>query len=123
LREAFGGLPARQYRRFVLNAHINQMAITSSLVFLIQWPDVNLKPAITRTRIYWRPLDAITGPTNGHGTRHSYLTLRAAYENQMEGREPPLAMGAALRFLTQEVDALGIEVSNPWAWAQANDQI
>jgi hypothetical protein len=30
----------------------------------------------------------------------------------MEGREPPLAMGAALRFLSQEVDALGIEVSN-----------
>jgi hypothetical protein len=31
----------------------------------------------------------------------------------MEGREPPLAMGAALRFLSQEVDALGIEVSKP----------
>jgi hypothetical protein len=87
------------------------MAVTSSLVFLIQRSDVNPRPANTRTRIYWRPLDAITGPTDGHGTRHSYL---AAYEDQLEGREPPLAMGAALRFLGQEVDALGIEVSNPW---------
>lgn len=107
--------------RFVLNGHINQMAITSSLVFLIERSDVNPKPAITRTRIYWRPLDAITGPADGHETRRSYLTLRACYEDQMEGREPPLAMGAALRFLSQEVDALGIEVSNHWAWEKAND--
>jgi hypothetical protein len=33
--------------RFVLNARINQMAITSSLVFLIQRSDMNPKPAIT----------------------------------------------------------------------------
>ena len=40
----------------------------------------------------------------------------------MEDREPPWQY-AALRFLSQEVDALGIEVSNHLqaAWERAND--
>ena len=107
--------------RFVRDRQRHQLAITSSLVFLVQWSNVNPKPAITRTRIYWRPLEGPAEPINGHAAISRYVTLRAAYEDQMEGREPPLAMGAALRFLSQEVDALGIEVSNDWAWENSND--
>jgi hypothetical protein len=114
--------------RFVRDRQRHQLAVTSSLVFLVQWSDVNPKPAITRTRIYWRPLEGLTEPSDRHeAIRHEalsrYVTLRAAYEDQLEGREPPLAMAAALRFLSQEVDARGIEVPDamPWPLEQAND--
>jgi hypothetical protein len=109
--------------RFVRDRQRHQLAVTSSLVFLVQWSDVNPKPAITRTRIYWRPLEVPTEPINGHAAISRYVTLRAAYEDQLEGREPPLAMAAALRFLSQEVDARGIEVPDamPWPLEQAND--
>jgi hypothetical protein len=40
----------------------------------------------------------------------SYVTVRAVFEDQLEGREPPWAMPAALRFLSHEVEARGIEV-------------
>jgi hypothetical protein len=52
--------------RFVRDRQRHQLAVTSSLVFLVQWSDVNPKPAITRTRIYWRPLGSPTEPINGH---------------------------------------------------------
>jgi hypothetical protein len=109
--------------RFVRDRQRHQLAVTSTLVFMVQWSDLNPKPAITRTRIYWRPLEGITEPVNGHETIHRYVTLRAAYEEQLEGREPPLAMAAALRFLSQEVDARGIEVpdATPWPIEQGND--
>jgi hypothetical protein len=109
--------------RFVRDRQRHRMAVTSSLVFLVQWSDVNPKPAITRTRIYWRPLEGLPEPINGHEAISRYVTLRAAYEDQLEGREPPLAMAAALRFLSQEVDARGIEVPDamPWPLEQAND--
>lgn len=109
--------------RFVRDRQTQQMATTSSLVFWVQWSDVNPKPTVTRTRIYWRPLEGVAEPTNGHETIHRYVTLRAAYEEQLEGREPPLAMAAALRFLSQEVDARGIEVpdATPWPIEQGND--
>jgi hypothetical protein len=109
--------------RFVRDRQRHQMAVTSTLVFMVQWSDVNPKPAITRTRIYWRPLEGITEPVNGHETLRSYVMLRAAYEDQLEGREPPLAMAAALRFLSQEVDGLGIEVpdATPWPIEQGKD--
>jgi hypothetical protein len=109
--------------RFVRDRQRHRMAVTSSLVFLVQWSDVNPKPAITRTRIYWRPLEGLSEPINGHEAISRYVTLRAAYEDQLEGREPPLAMAAALRFLSQEVDARGIEVPDamPWPLEQAND--
>jgi hypothetical protein len=109
--------------RFVRDRQRHQMAVTSSLVFLVQWSEVNPKPAITRTRIYWRPLEGLPEPINGHEGISRYVTLRAAYEDQLEGREPPLAMAAALRFLSQEVDARGIEVPDtmPWPLEQAND--
>jgi hypothetical protein len=109
--------------RFVRDRQRHQLAVTSSLVFLVQWCDVNPKPAITRTRIYWRPLEGPTEPINGHEAISRYVTLRTAYEDQLEGREPPLAMAAALRFLSQEVDARGIEVPDamPWPLEQAND--
>jgi hypothetical protein len=110
--------------RFVRDRQRHQLAVTSSLVFLVQLSDVNPKPAITRTRIYWRPLDGPTEPINGHKAISRYVTLRAAYEDELEGREPPLAMAAALRFLSQEVDARGIEVRDalPWPRERANDQ-
>ena len=110
--------------RFVRDRLRHRMAVTSSLVFLVQWSDVNPKPAITRTRIYWRPLEGLTEPINGHEVISRYVTLRAVYEEQLEGREPPLALGAALRFLSQEVDARGIEVpdATPWPLEQANDE-
>jgi hypothetical protein len=109
--------------RFVRDRQRHQMAVTSSLVFLVQWSEVNPKPAITRTRIYWRPLEGLPEPINGHEGISRYVTLRAAYEDQLEGREPPLAMAAALRFLSQEVDARGIEVPDamPWPLEEAND--
>jgi hypothetical protein len=108
--------------RFVRDRQRHQMAVTSSLVFLVQWSNVNPKPAITRTRIYWRPLEGITEP-NGHETIYRYVMRRAAYEEQLEGREPPLAMAAALRFLSKEVDARRIEVPDaaPWPMENAND--
>jgi hypothetical protein len=108
---------------FVRERQRHQLAVTSSLVFLVQWSNVNPKPAITRTRIYWRPLDGPAEPINGHAAISRYVTLRAAYEDQLEGREPPLAMAAALRFLSQEVDARGIEVpeATPWPLEQANE--
>ena len=96
--------------RFVRDRQRHQLAVTSSLVFLVQWSQVNPKPAITRTRI-WRPLEGPAEPINGHAAINGYVTLRAAYEDQLEGREPPLAMAAALRFLSQELDAQGIEVA------------
>ena len=109
--------------RFVRDRQRHQLAVTSSLVFLVQWPDVNPKPAITRTRIYWRPVDGPAEQINDYAAISTYVTLRAAYEDQLEGREPPLSMAAALRFLGQEVDARGIEVpdSMPWPLEQAND--
>jgi hypothetical protein len=109
--------------RFVRDRQRHRLAVTSSLVFLVQWSDLNPKPAITRTRIYWRPLEGPAEPINGHSAISRYVTLRAAYEDQLEGREPPLAMAAALRFLSQEVDARGIEVPDamPWPLEQAND--
>jgi hypothetical protein len=109
--------------RFVRDRQRHRMAVTSSLVFLVKWSDVNPKPAITRTRIYWRPLEGLTEPINGHEAISRYVTLRASYEDLLEGREPPLAMEAALRFLSQEVDARGIEVPDamPWPLEQAND--
>jgi len=109
--------------RFVRDRQRHQLAVTSSLVFLIQWPEKNPKPAVTRTRIYWRPVDGLTEPNNGHDAIIRYVTLRAAYEDQLEGREPPLAMAAAIRFLSQEVDARGIEVPHavPWPREQGND--
>ena len=109
--------------RFVRDRQRHQLAVTSSLVFLVQWSNVNPKPAITRTRIYWRPLEGPTEPINGHAAISRYVTLRAAYEDQLEGREPPLAMAAALRFLSQEIDARGIEVPDamPWPLEHAND--
>jgi len=109
--------------RFVRDRQRHRMAVTSSLVFLVRWSDVNPKPAITRTRIYWRPLEGLTEPINGHEAISRYVTLRASYEDLLEGREPPLAMEAALRFLSQEVDARGIEVPDamPWPLEQAND--
>jgi hypothetical protein len=110
--------------RFVRDRLRHRMAVTSSLVFMVQWSDVNPKPAITRTRIYWRPLEGLPEPINGHEAISRYVTLRAVYEDQLEGREPPLALGAALRFLSQEVDARGIEVPDamPWPLEQANDE-
>jgi hypothetical protein len=119
--------------RFVRDRLRHRMAVTSSLVFLVQWSEVNPKPAITRTRIYWRPLEGLTEPINGHdpvsgyvalGAVSRYVMLRAVYEDQLEGREPPLAMAAALRFLGQEVKARGIEVSDamPWPVELANDE-
>lgn len=109
--------------RFVRDRQRHQLAVTSSLVFLVQWPDVNPKPAITRTRIYWRPVEGPAEQINDYAAISTYVTLRAAYEDQLEGREPPLSMAAALRFLGQEVDARGIEVpdSMPWPLEQAND--
>jgi hypothetical protein len=118
---------------FVRDRLRHRMAVTSSLVFLVQWPEVNPKPAITRTRIYWRPLEGLAEQINGHeppsgyvtlGAVSRYVTLRAVYEDQLEGREPPLAMAAALRFLGQEVEARGIEVPDamPWPLEQANDE-
>jgi hypothetical protein len=109
--------------RFVQDRQRHQLAVTSSLVFLVQWSDVDPKPAITRTRIYWRPLEGPAEQINGYAAISRYVTLRAAYEDQLEGREPPLAMAAALRFLSQEVDARGIEVPDamPWPLEQAND--
>jgi hypothetical protein len=109
--------------RFVRDRQRHRMAVTSSLVFLVQWSDVNPKPAITRTRIYWRPLEGLTEPANGHEGISRYVALRAAYEDLLEGREPPLAMATALRFLSQEVDARGIEVPDamPWPLEQANE--
>ena len=70
-----------------------------------------------------RPLEGPAEPINGHAAISGYVTLRAAYEDQLEGREPPLAMAAALRFLSQELDAQGIEVADamPWPLEQAND--
>ena len=109
--------------RFVRDRQRHRMAVTSSLVFLVRWSDVNPKPAITRTRIYWRPLEGLTESINGNEAISRYVTLRAAYEDQLEGREPPMAMAAALRFLSQEVDARGIEVPDamPWPLEEAND--
>ena len=109
--------------RFVRDRQRHQLAVTSTLVFMVQLSDLNPKPAITRTRIYWRPLEGMTEPVNGHETIHRYVTLRAAYEEQLEGREPPLAMAAALRFLSQEVDARGIEIpdATPWPIEQGHD--
>lgn len=123
-------LPALHFVRDRLR---HRMAVTSSLVFLVQWSEVNPKPAITRTRIYWRPLEGLTEPINGHepasgyialGAVSRYVTLRAVYEDQLEGREPPLAMAAALRFLGREVEARGIEVpdATPWPLEQAKDE-
>jgi hypothetical protein len=119
--------------RFVRDRLRHRMAVTSSLVFLVQWSEVNPKPAITRTRIYWRPLEGLAEQINDHGPPSGYVplgavsryvALRAVYEDQLEGREPPLAMAAALRFLGQEVEARGIEVSDamPWPLEQANDE-
>jgi hypothetical protein len=110
--------------RFVRDRLRHRMAVTSSLVFLVQWSDMNPKPAITRTRIYWRPLDGLTEPIDGHEPISRYVTLRAVFEDQLEGREPPLAMAAALRCLGQEVEARGIEVPDtmPWPLEQANDE-
>jgi hypothetical protein len=109
--------------RFVRERQRHQLAVTSSLVFLVQWPEVNPKPAITRTRIYWRPVEGLPEPNNGNDAIIRYVTLRAAYEDQLEGREPPLAMAAALRFLSQEVDGRGIDVPDalPWPHEQGND--
>jgi len=109
--------------RFVRDRQRHQLAVTSSLVFLVQWSDMNPKPAITRTRIYWRPVEGPAEQINDYAAISRYVTLRAAYEDQLEGREPPLSMAAALRFLGQEVDARGIEVpeSMPWPLEQAND--
>ena len=123
-------LPALHFVRDRLR---HRMAVTSSLVFLVQWSEVNPKPAITRTRIYWRPLEGLTEPTNGHdpvngyvplGAVSRYVMLRAVYEDQLEGREPPLTMAAALRFLGQEVEARGIEVPDAMAWPleEADDE-
>ena len=123
-------LPALHFVRDRLR---HRMAVTSSLVFLVQWSEVNPKPAITRTRIYWRPLEGLTEPTNGHdpvngyvplGAVSRYVMLRAVYEDQLEGREPPLTMAAALRFLGQEVEARGIEVPDamPWPLEEADDE-
>jgi hypothetical protein len=123
-------LPALHFVRDRLR---HRMAVTSSLVFLVQWSEVNPKPAITRTRIYWRPLEGLKEPTNGHdpvngyvalGAVSRYVMLRAVYEDQLEGREPPLTMAAALRFLGQEVEARGIEVPDamPWPLEEADDE-
>jgi hypothetical protein len=115
-------LPALHFVRDRLR---HRMVVTSSLVFLVQWSDVSPKPAITRTRLYWRPLEGLPEPLLGHEAIIRYVNLRAVYEDQLEGREPLLAMAAALRFLSQEVEARGIEVpdSMPWPLEQPNDEV
>jgi hypothetical protein len=54
----------------------------------------------------------------------SYVTVRAVFEDQLEGRELPWAMAAALRFLSHEVETRGIEVPDaaPGLLEQANDE-
>ncbi len=80
--------------RFVRDRQRHQMAVTSSLVFLVQWSDVNPKPAITRTRIYWRPLEGLPEPLNGHEAISRYVTL-----------QPPMRISWRAG-------------SHPWQWRQ-----
>jgi hypothetical protein len=105
--------------RFVRDRHTHQVAITTSLEFILERSsDPNVSPDFLRVKNRWWPLDGITEPTDRYATRPGYRKRRAAYKEHLEGRKPALAMRDALDFLNREVAARGIqiEVHESWDW-------
>jgi hypothetical protein len=56
---------------------------------------VNPKPAITRTRIYWRQLEGTTEPINGHGLDGVQALLRNELDEPAASAAGAKALAAA----------------------------
>jgi hypothetical protein len=97
--------------RFVRDRHLHQVVTSAALQFMVRWSTVR-PPAIESVGMTWRALADIKEPTDRYNSEHEYRLRRAAYQEDLEGRDPLIALEAALRFLTREVQGKGIEVPN-----------
>jgi hypothetical protein len=126
LDEMLGGLKATPYAarrdagkdgrvlpalRFVRDRAMHQVALAAGMQFIIRFSDhESTPPALTGASMYWRPLTEIRQPTDGRETTPEYKKRQAAYQDQLVGRDPVVALSAALRFLTEEVRTQGVDI-------------
>jgi hypothetical protein len=103
--------------RFVRDRHMHQVAITSAVQAVVTYPDYSggipptITPAMTSVRVYWLPVGEIREPTDWRRNEDWYRNRRDAYQEHLEGRDVRMTLLAALRFLSCEVEARGIERS------------